>query len=72
MTCWVAVSPVRREDHDEGHVITFGFTRDARQEVARAKWQDGIKIKLFTVGQLLTGEVLPLTPPRRKKDLPTA
>jgi DNA modification methylase len=78
---------VRRAGHDEGHVFAFSFTRDAREEVARAKWAEQIRIKLFTISQLLAAEdkrpvelrpvtgkllELPIPAPRPKSELPTA
>jgi DNA modification methylase len=78
---------MRREKADTGYVIAFSFTRGAVEEVARAR-QDGLDIKLIRVKELLMltrrssrladlgpqpeGEVLPLPPMRKPKDMPTA
>ena len=78
---------MRRQGADTGYIIAFSFTRDAREEVARAKWNDGLYIRLVKVDQLLapperrTGDLfraqpadvteLPLPDVRKPKDRPT-
>lgn len=79
---------MRRGKYDTGYIIAFTFTRDAFEEVARAK-ADGLNIRLITVKEVLLqirrrgnplakfgpqpeGDLLPLEPMRRAKDLPTA
>lgn len=44
---------MRRGGHDTGYVVGFSFTRDAREEVARARWDDHLEIRLLTVADLL-------------------
>lgn len=78
---------LRREGHDSGYIIAFSFTRGAAEEVARAK-TEGLTIRLVrvkevllmvrrdqaarTVGPQPTGDVIPLPPMRKAKELPTA
>lgn len=50
---------MRRGSHDSGYVVGFSFMRNAREEVARARVQDGLDIKLVTVSQLLDEAKLP-------------
>lgn len=50
---------MRRGRHDTGYIVAFSFTRNAREEVARARVQDGIDITLVTVEQLLDEARLP-------------
>lgn len=56
---------MRRAGKDRGYIIAFSFTRDAKEEVARAKWHDSLAIGLVTVQSLLDTkeERGPLTPP---------
>lgn len=78
---------MRRGNHDIGYIVAFSFTRDAVEEVARAK-RDGFNIKLLKVKEVLLlakrpdnppksvgpqpdGEVLPLPPMRKPADLPS-
>lgn len=78
---------MRRGGYDTGYIVAFSFTKDAKEEVARAK-KDGISIKLITVKEVLLqvrrpgnplakfgpqpeGEVVPIEPMRKPKDLPT-
>ena len=78
---------IRRADQDSGYVIAFSFTKDAREEVARARWHDNLNIKLITVNQLLqpiekrpvdlgpkpeSVVDLPLPAMRKAEDLPSA
>ena len=76
---------MRRGGHDMGYIVGFSFTRNAREEVARARVQDDMDIRLVTVEQLLdearlpdripelaTVTELPLPPARSHAALPTA
>jgi hypothetical protein len=77
---------VERDGKDKGYIVAFSFTRNAREEVARARWEK-MDIRLVTVKQLLQPEparsvpLLPATatvidlplPPSRPRDArPTA
>lgn len=78
---------MRREKADTGWIFAFSFTRDAKEEVARAKWEDRLTIHLVKVDDLLRerrsaplrlmaapdADVigLPLPPARDPRDLPT-
>jgi DNA modification methylase len=44
---------IKRAKADRGFIVALSFTRDAREEVARAKVEDGIEIALVTVEDLL-------------------
>ncbi len=50
---------MRRGSHDTGYIVGFSFTRNAKEEVARARVQDGLDISLLTVEQLLDDARLP-------------
>lgn len=76
---------MRRGGHDTGYIVGFSFTRNAREEVARARVQDDLDIRLITVEQLLdemrlpdripelaTVSDLPLPPARGIDALPSA
>lgn len=75
---------MRRGGHRKGYIVAFSFTRNAREEVARARWHDGLEIDLVTVRDLLRprledripelGQVvdLPLPPSRAVDARPTA
>jgi DNA modification methylase len=77
---------MRRAGRTNGFIIAFSFTRDAREEVARARVQESLDITLVTVQDLLdakdeTGPLtpksatitdMPLTAPTQPKDLPSA
>jgi DNA modification methylase len=75
---------MRRGGHDTGYIVAFSFTKTAREEVARARWQDKLHITLVTVADLLQprldekipelGSVtaLPLPPSRPANARPTA
>lgn len=75
---------MRRGNHDAGYIVAFSFTRNAREEVARARWHDGLDIRLVTVADLLKPRldekipelasvtVLPLPPSRQSNARPTA
>lgn len=79
---------MRRGKFDTGYIIAFSFTKDAVEEVARAK-NDGLTINLVRVKEVLLqvkrpgntlaklgpqpeGEVLPLPAMRKPSELPTA
>lgn len=70
---------IRRDGSTAGWIVAFSFTKDAREEAARAKWQEKLDIHLVTVEYMLrpkaerTGPLwpepatvtdLPLNPPR--------
>lgn len=72
---------------DKGYIVGFSFTRGAREEVARARWESRLDIQLVTVDQLLAPEVerdirlfsqpplvtnLPLPPSRPREARPSA
>jgi DNA modification methylase len=78
---------MRRSKHDTGYIVAFSFTRDANEEVARAR-RDGLNIRLIRVKEILLqvkrpgnvlaklgpqpdAEILPLPAMRKKEDLPT-
>lgn len=75
---------IRRAGKDQGYVVGFGFTRGAYEEVARARWEMKLDIRLVTVEELLTvgpyklmpelASVtdLPLPPARSKEARPSA
>jgi DNA modification methylase len=44
---------MRRGGHDTGYIVAFSFTKGSREEVARAKWEDRLDIRLVTVADLL-------------------
>lgn len=50
---------IRRDGHDTGYIVGFSFTRNAKEEVARAWVQEGLDIRLVTVEQLLDQAKLP-------------
>ncbi|HEU5271606.1 MAG TPA: DNA methyltransferase [Jatrophihabitans sp.] len=78
---------VKRDRSTSGWIVAFSFTRGAHEEVARARWEEKLDIKLVTVEQLLkprserrgplwpepaTVTEIPLLTPRDPQDLPTA
>ncbi len=78
---------VERAGKDKGYIVAFSFTRNAREEVARARWEKKMDIQLVTVKQLLHPEPersvpflpgtatvldLPLPPSRPRDARPTA
>lgn len=78
---------LRRSGQDGGYIVAFSFTKDAREEVARARWEEKLSIRLIKVDALLAPperrpvdlgpqpgsvEELPLPPVRKPADLPTA
>lgn len=78
---------MRRAGHTVGYVIGFSFTKDAAEEVARAKKVEGLDIQLIKVAQLLiemkrphgkfgpqpaSVDELPLPRMRKSGDMPTA
>ena len=79
---------MRRGKYENGYIVGFSFTKDAYEEVSRAK-RDGLMIRLIPVKEILLqvkrpgnrlaklgpqpeGEVLPLPPMRKANQLPTA
>lgn len=70
---------MKRNNSDRGYIVAFSFTRDAREEVARARIKEGLDIALVKVGDLLTAPAqkgdlypvpatvsqMPLAPPRQ-------
>ncbi len=78
---------VERDGKNKGYIVAFSFTRGAREEVARARWERQMEIQLVTVKQLLQPEPerrvpflpgvapvidLPLPPSRSRDARPTA
>jgi hypothetical protein len=75
---------MRRGKHDIGYIVAFSFTRNAREEAARARWSDGLEVRLVTVKELLAPRFdekipelasvseLPLPPPRSADARPSA
>jgi site-specific DNA-methyltransferase (adenine-specific) len=53
---------VERAGKDKGYIVAFSFTRGAREEVARARWEKKMEIQLVTVKQLLQ--------PQRERNTP--
>jgi len=79
---------MRRGKYDTGYIVAFSFTKDAVEEVARAKG-DGFHIKLIRVKEVMLqtkrpgnplakfgpqpeGEVVPLPPMRKTTEMPSA
>ena len=75
---------VKRDGSTAGWIVAFSFTKDAREEAARARWHEKLDIKLVTVSELLkpkperrgplwpepaTVLELPLNPPRDVRGL---
>ncbi len=54
---------MRRGQHDVGYIVGFSFTKDAYEEVARAK-HDGLSIKLVKVKEVLMLARRPDRPPK--------
>jgi DNA modification methylase len=44
---------IKRDGQSAGYIVGFSFTRDAREEVARAKAQEQLALRLVTVSELL-------------------
>lgn len=44
---------MQRIGKEKGYVVAFSFTKNAREEVARARWDRSLNIQLITVKQLL-------------------
>ncbi|HEX8081180.1 MAG TPA: DNA methyltransferase [Jatrophihabitans sp.] len=77
---------MKRNGSDKGYIVAFSFTRDAREEVARARVKDGLDITLLRVADVLnpppqrdplypvpaTVAQIPLAPPRLPKLNPRA
>ena len=70
---------IKRDGSTTGWIVAFSFTKDAREEAARARWHEGLEVHLVTVEQLLkpraerrgpfwpepaTVSEIPLNPPR--------
>jgi tRNA G10 N-methylase Trm11 len=53
---------VERVGKDKGYIVAFSFTRDAYEEVARAKQVKGLEIKLVKVTELLGDIAAVVTP----------
>lgn len=77
---------MRRVKHTTGYIIGFSFTKDAFEEVARARKEEGLEIHLVKVAEILlemkrpygkigpqpaTVEEFPKPELRKRKDLPT-
>ena len=76
---------MRRAGKTTGYIIAFSFTKDAKEEVARAKWHDKLDIRLHSVQSLLASTDergplipqgatvldMPLSPPTPVKELPS-
>lgn len=77
---------ISRARKDKGYIVAFSFTRGAREEVARARWESKLDISLVTVAELLKprderratawpepSRVIdfPLAAPRDPQDLPS-
>ena len=43
---------MRRKGHNKGYIVAFDLTKDAYEEVARAKSQDGLDIELVKVAEI--------------------
>ncbi len=43
---------MRRKQHTKGYIIAFDFTKDAYEEIARAKSQEGLDIELVKVDEI--------------------
>ena len=43
---------MRRKGYNKGYIVAFDFTRDAQEEVARAKSQEGLDIELVKVEEI--------------------
>lgn len=50
---------LQREKRNHGYIVAFSFTKNAREEVARAKWENHLEIELVTVAEMLN-------PPKRR------
>ena len=48
---------LRREGRDHGYIVAFSFTKNAHEEVARARWEDHLDIELVTVAEMLNPPV---------------
>lgn len=77
---------VKRDKSKAGWIVAFSFTRGAKEEAARARWEEKLDIHLVTVDQLLkprterrgpfwpepaTVSEIPIPPPRDPRDLPS-
>ncbi len=75
---------MERVGKDKGYIVAFSFTKGAREEVARARWEKKLDIQLIPVGKLLAPDpeergpldkvpaaVLPLPPARPREARPS-
>jgi hypothetical protein len=53
---------VERSGKGKGYIVAFSFTRNAREEVARAKAEKGMEIELIEISTLLEGRPDRVTP----------
>lgn len=75
---------VKRDRSTTGWIVAFSFTKGSREEAARARWHEGLDIKLVTVAELLKPKLerrgplwaepasvaeLPLTSPSRGSEI---
>ena len=75
---------IQRAGRSKGYIVAFSFTRGAREEVARARWEQQLEVHLVTVKDLLSRAPekilpelasvteLPLPPSRPSNSRPTA
>jgi DNA modification methylase len=61
---------IERDERDKGYIVAFSFTRDAHEEVARAKARGKADIELVTVANLLAGGTPDLSTGELVPDLP--
>jgi hypothetical protein len=48
---------IRRINKKKGYIVAYSFVKNAYEEAARAKNQDGIEIILRTVEELIVGKI---------------
>jgi len=48
---------MRRKKKKKGYIVAYSFVKSAYEEAARAKNQDGLKIVLRTVKELINGKI---------------
>ena len=77
---------MERAGKDNGYIVGFSFTKGAYEEVARARWNKKLEIRLLTVKDLIAPRPdrrplfpepasvtdLPLQPPRPPNEMPSA
>ena len=61
---------IERDERRKGYIVAFSFTRDAHEEVARAKARGKADIELVTVANLLAGGTPDLSTGELVPDLP--